>query len=174
MGVLGSTFSRATPTWACLRAPTSLVPILVRLSSLTNGYAVPSPHMSVVIPSRLRAVRIASFWSGDVRANTRTCEKKWPERETFNAITRSAKCKDEVPLKKQQRSIRRTQGIARYTEIVFAGESAPGVLGREGRVHALIEALPLQCVRFYLRSDSSLPRTATHPYDTRESAVTWS
>mmetsp|Transcript_39519 Transcript_39519/g.93818 ORF Transcript_39519/g.93818 Transcript_39519/m.93818 type:complete len:205 (-) Transcript_39519:54-668(-) len=46
----------ASPTSACLRAPTSLPP---------------SPHMSVPCPHSFRALITSAFPSGDIRANTR-------------------------------------------------------------------------------------------------------
>lgn len=53
----GIAFSSATPTCACFKAPTSLVP---------------SPHIKVTLPDDLKVVIINSFCSGATLANTFT------------------------------------------------------------------------------------------------------
>lgn len=47
--------SKATPTWAVFKAPTSFVP---------------SPHIKVTHPAALKTLKISSFWSGETLAKT--------------------------------------------------------------------------------------------------------
>ena len=65
--------SRATPTCAVLRAPTSLVP---------------SPHIRVIHPVPRRTCSMRSFWSGVTLANTCTChwsKLPWHHMQTHTA-----------------------------------------------------------------------------------------